>query len=111
MGKKDLYQSEFYDDPRRFSDAFNGILFAGREVMKPEELEEADSVLVGLPESNSGRKVICDKIRRWKGRYVSLMVLENQSYVDYRMVLRAMKTEVMGYEKQQREALAEAKVK
>ena len=111
MGKKDLYQSEFYDDPRRFSDAFNGILFAGREVMKPEELEEADSVLVGLPESNSGRKVICDKIRRWKGRYVSLMVLENQSYVDYRMVFRAMKTEVMGYEKQQREALAEAKVK
>ena len=111
MGKKDLYQSEFYDDPRRFSDAFNGILFAGREVMKPEELEETDSVLVGLPESNSGRKVICDKIRRWKGRYVSLMVLENQSYVDYRMVLRAMKTEVMGYEKQQREALAEAKVK
>ena len=79
--------------------------------MKPEELEETDSVLVGLPESNSGRKVICDKIRRWKGRYVSLMVLENQSYVDYRMVLRAMKTEVMGYEKQQREALAEAKVK
>ena len=39
------------------------------------------------------------------------MVLENQSYVDYRMVLRAMKTEVMGYEKQQREALAEAKTK
>ena len=111
MGKKDLYQSEFYDDPRRFSDAFNGILFAGLEVMKPEELEEADSVLVGLPESASGRKVICDKIRRWKGRYVSLMVLENQSYVDYRMVFRAMKTEVMGYEKQQREALAEAKVK
>ena len=111
MGKKDLYQSEFYDAPERFSDAFNGVLFGGQEVMKPEELEEADSVLVGLPESASGRKVICDKIRRWKGRYVSLMVLENQSYVDYRMVLRAMKTEVMGYEKQQREALAEAKVK
>ena len=60
MGKKDLYQSEGYDDPKRLSDAFNGVLFAGREVMKPEELEEADSVLISLPESNSGHKVICD---------------------------------------------------
>ena len=32
------------------------------------------------------------------------MVLENQSYVDYRMVLRTMKTEAIGYEKQQMEA-------
>ena len=109
MGKKDLYQSEFYDAPERFSDAFNGVLFGGQEVMKPEELEEADSVLVSLPESASGHKVICDKIRKWKGKYVSLMVLENQSYVDYRMVLRAMKTEVMDYEKQQRETFSRGK--
>ena len=25
MGEKDLYQSDFYEDSRRFADAFNGI--------------------------------------------------------------------------------------
>lgn len=32
------------------------------------------------------------------------MVLENQSYVDYGMVLRVMEAEIIGYEKQRREA-------
>ena len=32
------------------------------------------------------------------------MVLENQSYVDYRMVLRVMESEVIGYDKQRKEA-------
>ena len=48
MGKKDLYQSDFYEDAERFTDIFNGVLFAGREVMKPEELEEADSVWISI---------------------------------------------------------------
>ncbi len=111
MGKKDLYQSDFYESRERFSDAFNGILFGGQEVMRPEELEEADSVMVSLFECGAEEKIICDKIRRWKGKYVSLMVLENQSYVDYRMVLRAMRAELMGYEKQQKKAFLEVKAR
>lgn len=111
MGKKDMYQSDFYEKRERFSDVFNGALFGGEEVMKPQELEEADSVMVSLLANGAGEKVICDKIRKWKGQYVSLMVLENQSYVDYRMVFRVMRTELMGYEKQQREAYEEAKEK
>ena len=103
MGQMDLYQSDFYEDKHRFADVFNGVLFGGREIMKPEELENEDSVIVGIKRKKSLKKVICDKIRRWKGRYVSIMVLENQSYVDYRMVLRVMESEVIGYEKQRKE--------
>ena len=103
MGQQDLYQSDFYEDKERFADVFNGVLFSGREVMKPEELEAEDSVLVSIRGRKSGKKVICDKIRKWKGRYVSVMVLENQSYVDYRMVLRVMESEVIGYDKQRKE--------
>ena len=103
MGQKDLYQSDFYEDKRRFADVFNGVLFAGKEVIKPGELEEADSVLVSLPKKNQGNKVICDKIRKWKGNYVSIMVLENQSYIDYGMVFRVMESEALGYGKQKRE--------
>ena len=79
--------------------------------MKPEELSEGDSVITAVSDNGQGHKVICDKVRRWRGKYVSLMVLENQSYVDYRMVLRAMRLELTGYEKQSREAYAGARRK
>lgn len=36
MGQKDLWQSDFYEDRNRFADVFNGVLFGGSEVMKPE---------------------------------------------------------------------------
>ena len=103
MGQQDLYQSDFYDDKNRFADIFNGVLFDGKEVMKPEELETEDSVMVGYREKKGSKKVICDKVCKWKGKYVSVMVLENQSYVDYRMVLRVMESEVIGYDTQRQE--------
>ena len=107
MGQMDLYQSDFYEDKCRFADVFNGVLFGGREIMKPEELENDDSVIVGMKRKKNLKKVICDKIRKWKGRYVSILVLENQSYVDYRMVFRVMESEVIGYEKQRKERYLE----
>lgn len=114
MGQKDLYQSDFYEDKARFADVFNGVLFKGKEVVKPEELEDADSVMVSLREKGKGKKVICDKIRKWKGKYISIMVLESQSYVDYGMVFRVMESEAIGYGKQRKErylAKKRAKVK
>ena len=108
MGQQDLYQSDFYEDKERFADVFNGVLFEGREVMKPEELETEDSVMVSAGDSRSEKKVICDKIRKWKGRFVSVMVLENQSYVDYRMVLRVMESLSCGKDlKKMRQVLKE----
>ena len=107
MGQMDLYQSDFYEDKCRFADVFNGVLFGGREIMKPEELENEDSVMVGMKRKRNLKKVICDKIRKWKGRYVSILVLENQSYVDYRMVFRVMESEVIGYEKQRKKIYLE----
>ena len=107
MGQMDLYQSDFYEDKTRFADVFNGVLFGGKEIMKPEDLENEDSVMVGMKRKKNLKKVICDKIRKWKGRYVSILVLENQSYVDYRMVFRVMESEVIGYEKQRKEIYLE----
>ena len=46
MGQEDLYQIDFFEDKNRFSDAFNGALFHGKEVMKPEELDVRISVVV-----------------------------------------------------------------
>ena len=48
MGQQDLYQSDYFENKSRFADAFNGVLFGGKEVMKPDELYEADSVLIKI---------------------------------------------------------------
>ena len=100
MGKKDLWQSDYFDKNDRFADIFNGILFGGNRVILPDELIEADGEIISISEAVSGTKVIRDKVKRWHGGYLSILSLENQSYVDYRMVFRIMKEEALGYEKQ-----------
>lgn len=60
MGQRDLYQSDFYEDKNRFADIFNGALFKGKEVMKPEDLETADSAktILGMLKVNINLKEI-----------------------------------------------------
>ena len=104
MGKKDLWQSDYFEDKRRFADMVNGSLFQGKQLVKAGELEEVDSQLVYHGKTEETVKVIRDKAYRWKGQQVSIVVLENQSYIDYRMVFRVMLEEVIGYLKQQKRA-------
>ena len=109
MGQKDLHQSDYFDSNIRFADAYNGILFHGQSMIKPEELEECDSVFTQLFQNEKGKKVICDKVKKWKGQHLAILALENQSQTDYRIVLRVMMEEVMAYEKQRKNALATLK--
>ena len=106
MGQKDLQQSEYFDNNVRFADAYNGILFDGNPIIKPEELEECDSVFIQLFETQNGKKIVTDKIKKWRGQHLAILPIENQSYIDYRMVLRIMLEEVMAYEKQRKQALS-----
>ncbi|MCM1263102.1 MAG: Rpn family recombination-promoting nuclease/putative transposase [Butyrivibrio sp.] len=125
MGRKDDYQFDYLDDNARFADQINGALFKGTQIVKPEELEPEDSQIVSTgiiedvawlegkggresrkgksrrpkPESESIRTVV-DKARVWKGRKLHILVVENQNYVDYQMVLRNMLSESVGYRKQ-----------
>lgn len=107
MGKKDLWQSDYFSDKGRFADIFNGALFEGEQVMKAEELEEIDPRLVHHLENKEVINVIRDKAFKWKGQHFSIHVLENQSYVDYRMVFRVMLAEALGYIEQQERAYQE----
>ena len=70
--------------------------------MNAEELEEVDFKLVYHEKSGEAVNVIRDKVYKWKGQHVSICVLENQSYVDYRMVFRVMLEESVSYIKQQK---------
>ena len=60
MGKKDINQSNFFDNKERFADIFNGVLFKGKEIIQATELEEADSVMV-MDRGDYSHKIIADK--------------------------------------------------
>jgi len=100
MGQRDNAQNDYFKDKIRFADACNGILFHGREVIRPEELQEADPAIIYYDEKEQLQKVIPDKVCMWKGMIISILGLETQTNVDYSMVLRNMKTEAISYQKQ-----------
>ena len=103
MGQKDNAQNDYFGDKARFSDVCNGILFQGKEFIRPEDLQEMNPDIVYWDsDRHKLRKTIPDKMYLWKGIYISVLTLENQSLVDYSMVFRAMKTEALSYEKQWR---------
>ncbi len=99
MGKIDCRTSDYFNDNERFADMCNAVMFGGEKVVKAAELEEADSDMVHVAGQTS-KKVQVDKVRKWQGRYLCIIALENQKYVDYRMVLRNMLTEALAYDKQ-----------
>ena len=99
MGQKDLAQSDYFNDKVRFADACNGILFQGKEIIRPEELQETDAEMV-YREVEKRRKIIPDIVRMWKGIYIAILSVENQTKVDYKMIFRIMKAEAVNYERQ-----------
>lgn len=109
MGKADEYQYDYLDNNDRFADQVNGALFKGRQVVKPDELEPVDAQAVYLGKEAGRRenyKAIVDKTRMWKGKLIHILAVENQVYVDYRMILRNMLSESLSYYKQWRQKKA-----
>ncbi len=45
MGKEDILLKSYLGDVRRYADLWNGALFCGEQLVKPEELEEISPVL------------------------------------------------------------------
>lgn len=103
MGVKDDYQYEYLNDNRRFADQINGGLFGGKQIIRPEELQQLEPqnvYLGGKDKKRKNAKTIVDKARLWKGRQIHILVIENQNQVDYHMVLRNMLSESLGYLRQ-----------
>ncbi len=103
MGKSDEYQFDYLEDNFRFADQVNGALFQGKQVVKPDELYPADSQVIYLGKEAGTRKsfkAVIDKCRIWHGKLIHILAVENQSYVDYHMVLRNMLLESLSYHKQ-----------
>ena len=99
MGKADVCESDYLENEEIFADLVNGVLYQGEQVVKPCELEERDGELRSIL-GKDAKKTLRDKVKLWKGTAIAVLVVENQTKVDYRMVSRAMLAESMAYDKQ-----------
>jgi len=94
MGEKDIAEKILEDYPDVFADIVNGFLFEGKEVIKPDELED-----MPLRSAYRAEKKLHDMERdvakRWRKNDIRIACVgfENQTAPDPLMVLR-----VLGYD-------------
>lgn len=122
MGKKDIIQKLYTEDNRIFADIVNFMLYDGREVICPEDLEELSCEQVMLAEREdfhaekekngkhrSAKYIGLQRyrdvqkrlvIRQAKDTVYVLICLENQSEVHYAMPIRNMLNDALNYARQ-----------
>ena len=94
---KDKMMKEFLENNAYFVDFFNAYFFDGQKVLKPENCMELDSE---MNDSNMDLEKHVDVIRKYNdGNLYSAFIIENQSYVDPSMVVRAAVYEYVAYDK------------
>ena len=94
---KDKTMKEFLENNAYFVDFFNAYFFDGERVLKPENCMELDSE---MNDSNMDLEKHVDVIRKYNdGNLYSAFIIENQSYVDASMVVRAATYEYVAYDK------------
>ena len=94
---KDKIMKEFLENNAYFVDFFNAYFFDGERVLKPENCMELDSE---MNDSNMDLEKHVDVIRKYNdGNLYSAFIIENQSYVDASMVVRAAAYEYVAYDR------------
>lgn len=114
MGERDNKTVEYFKDNRRFADLMNARFFGGREVVRPEDLREADKELFypWVERGEKGEKVLRDNVMKWMGETLLVVfVAEQQNKVDYHMVFRIMLGESLAYHRQWKKNKKEHKKK
>ena len=97
MKLKDKTMKEFLENNAYFFDFFNAYFFDGEKVLKPKNCMELDSE---MNDSNMDLEKRVDVIRKYNdGNLYSAFIIENQSYVDASMVVRAAAYEYVAYDR------------
>ena len=94
---KDKIMKEFLENNAYFVDFFNAYFFDGERVLKPENCMELDSE---MNDAHMDLEKHVDVIRKYNdGNLYSAFIIENQSYVDASMVVRAATYEYVAYDR------------
>ena len=105
MGKSAAIAKQWLGKPTRVAALFNGAVFAGEQVVKPEELEPSDGENHGLIVDKNEKSKEIHKFRditmRWKqGVTLMILAIENQKKTHYGMPVRVMNYDGQSYEEQ-----------
>lgn len=102
MHEIDENSKTFFAIPSNFADLVNGVVFNGRPVIDPKDLLTSETERISEDEKKS---FYVDVAKKWilKNVKVTLITIENQNYVDYGMVIRNMRTELLSYINQMNE--------
>lgn len=106
--KPDIVLKNYWNDNEQFADLFNAVLFEGKQVIKPEELEDVDteeSSVLEHREYAESIKASRDNIKVQKkssvyGVQFVLLGLEGQEHIHYAMPMRVMGYDYGSYKKQ-----------
>ena len=105
MGKADVNVNIWLNEKKRFADLFNGVLYKGKQVIRPEELEEISPVASVSIKNRVGKtrnmKKYRDIVMRWKNNVTFVLLAnESQDKVHYAMPQKVMLYDGMDYETQ-----------
>ena len=108
MGKANVAVNRWLGDNERFASLYNGVVFGGRQIIKPEELEnldrETDILLTDKSGKTKGIERRRDIIKRWKkGADLAILACESQERIHYAMPVRCMLYDGLTYKDQIRE--------
>ena len=106
--KPDTVLKLYWSDNEQFADLFNAVLFDGRQVILPEELEDVDteeSTVLEHKDYAESIKASRDNIKIQKkstvhGVQFVLLGLESQEHIHYAMPMRIMGYDYGSYKKQ-----------
>ena len=112
MAAQDTITKQYVSEAEVFADAFNYLMYDGKQVIRPEDLTDMDTTQYALPFGEKGQP---DAVQKYRDVLKTLAVktdatctylvlgIENQSSVHYAMPVRNMLYDAMQYEKQVRE--------
>lgn len=102
--KTDVVLKDFWRQNERFADLFNAVVFQGKEVLKPEALQEMDTDMSGTIRFKDYEESLVrtrDVVKKMAfGVEFAVLGIEAQQRIHYAMPLRTLLYDGMGYLKE-----------
>ena len=95
MGKANTSVNQWLRDNHRFASLYNGYVFGGRQIIRPEELEDLDRETDILVTDKAGKTKAVgrrrDIVKRWKNTVnLAILACESQDKIHYAMPVRCI---------------------
>lgn len=109
MAEKDAITKAYMQNNTVFADAFNYLMYDGKQVIDPDSLKPMDTTALALPYGNDKKTKSIQKYRDVfkrvcamtdDNRVYLILGIENQSHIHYAMPVRNMLYDAIQYENQ-----------